>query len=244
MNLIDDQKFIGHRGEADNPSAIILQNNNLHIEILRDPKALSAQQDHAGISEIILESAISTICDNEDSVAAVDSEDKIICYRNWLGLMKGDLKTQFKKGSKLFERKLNPNRSYISRNGNELKLHGRSLLLVRNVGHLMTNSSIILDDGSEVPEGIMDAFMTTAAALHDLKRKGNSRSGSIYIVKPKMHGPDETAFTDLIFSRVEEVLGLEQYTCKIGIMDEERRTSVNLKECIRPLKSRVFFINT
>ena len=244
FSLIDNEKFIGHRGEVDNPSAIILKNNNLHIEILRDPRAFSAQQDHAGISEIILESAISTICDNEDSVAAVDSEDKIVCYRNWLGLMKGDLKTQFEKEGKLFERKLNPNRSYISKEGTGLKLHGRSLLLVRNVGHLMTNPSIILSNGNEIPEGIMDAFITTAAAIHDLKNKNNSRTGSIYIVKPKMHGPDETAFTNLIFSKVEEVLGLEKYTCKIGIMDEERRTSTNLKECIRTLKNRVFFINT
>ena len=244
FNLIDEEKFIGHRGQADNPSAIILKNNNLHIEILRDPKAFSAQQDHAGISEIILESAVSTICDNEDSVAAVDAEDKIICYRNWLGLMKGNLKTQFEKDGKLFERKLNPNRSYISKDGNGLKLHGRSLLLVRNVGHLMTNPSIILSNGDEIPEGIMDAFITSAAALHDLKNKNNSRTGSIYIVKPKMHGPDETAFTDLIFSKVEEVLGIQKYTCKIGIMDEARRTSANLKECIRTLKNRVFFINT
>ena len=244
FNLIDEQKFIGHRGEADNPSAVILKNNNLHIEILRDPRAFSAQQDHAGISEIILESAVSTICDNEDSVAAVDAEDKIICYRNWLGLMKGNLKTQFEKAGKLFERKLNPNRSYISKDGKGLKLHGRSLLLIRNVGHLMTNPSIILSNGDEVPEGIMDAFITSTAALHDIKNKNNSRTGSIYIVKPKMHGPDETAFTNLIFSKVEEVLGLEQYTCKIGIMDEERRTSANLKECIRTLKNRVFFINT
>ncbi len=244
FSLINEQKFIGHRGEADNPSAVILINNNLHIEILRDPRAFSAQQDHAGISEIILESAVSTICDNEDSVAAVDAEDKIICYRNWLGLMKGNLKTKFEKDGKLFERKLNPNRSYVSKDGKGLKLHGRSLLLIRNVGHLMTNPSIILSNGNEIPEGIMDAFITTTAALHDLKNKNNSRTGSIYIVKPKMHGPDETAFTDLLFSKVEEVLGLNQYTCKIGIMDEERRTSANLKECIRSLKNRVFFINT
>ena len=242
--LKDSVKFIGHRGEADNPSAIILKNNNLHIEILKNPRAFSAQQDHAGISDIILESAVSTICDNEDSVAAVDAEDKVLCYRNWLGLMKGDLISQFEKDGKTFERKLNPNRSYISKDGKGLKLHGRSLLLVRNVGHLMTNPSILLNDDSEIPEGLMDAFITTAAALHDFKRKGNSRTGSIYIVKPKMHGPDETAFTDEIFSRVEEVLGLDQYTCKIGIMDEERRTSSNLKECIRTLKNRVFFINT
>ena len=244
FDLAEDQKFIGHRGEADNPSAIILKNNNLHIEILRDPRAFSAQQDHAGISDIILESAVSTICDNEDSVAAVDAKDKVVCYRNWLGLMKGNLKTQFEKDGKLFERKLNPNRSYISKDGKGLKLHGRSLLLIRNVGHLMTNPSIILSNGSEVPEGIMDAFITVAAAIHDLKNKTNSRKGSIYIVKPKMHGPDETEFTDLIFSKVEELFGLKKYTCKIGIMDEERRTSSNLKECIRTLKNRVFFINT
>ena len=244
FDLVDEEKFIGHRGEADNPSAIILKNNNLHIEILRDRRAFSAQQDYAGISDIILESAISTICDNEDSVAAVDAADKVICYRNWLGLMKGTLKTQFEKGGKLLERKLNPNRSYISKDGKGLKLHGRSLLLIRNVGHLMTNPSIILSNGNEVPEGIMDAFITVTAALHDLKNKNNSRTGSIYIVKPKMHGPEETEFTDLIFSKVEEVLGLDKYTCKIGIMDEERRTSSNLKECIRTLKNRVFFINT
>ncbi len=244
FDLEDEDKFIGHRGESDNPSAIILKNNSLHIEILKDSRAFAAQQDHAGISDIIIESAVSTICDNEDSVAAVDSEDKIICYRNWLGLMKGDLKSKFEKEGKLFERKLNPNRSYISKDGKGLKLHGRSLLLVRNVGHLMTNPSILLSDGNEIPEGIMDAFLTTAAALHDIKNKTNSRTGSVYIVKPKMHGPDETAFTDLIFTKVEEVLNLPKYTCKIGIMDEERRTSANLKECIRSLKNRVFFINT
>ncbi len=242
--LKDKNKFVGHRGEADNPSAIILKNNNLHIEILKNPRAFSAQQDHAGISDIILESAVSTICDNEDSVAAVDAEDKVICYRNWLGLMKGDLVTRFEKEGKTLERKLNPNRSYISKEGKGLKLHGRSLLLIRNVGHLMTNPSIILKDGSEIPEGLMDAFITTAAALHDKKKKGNSRAGSIYIVKPKMHGPEETAFTNEIFTKVEEVLKLKKYTCKIGIMDEERRTSSNLKECIRTLKHRVFFINT
>jgi len=242
--LKDKNKFIGHRGEADNPSAIILKNNNLHIEILKNPRAFSAQQDHAGISDIILESAVSTICDNEDSVAAVDAQDKVICYRNWLGLMKGNLVTRFEKEGKTLERKLNPNRSYISKEGKGLKLHGRSLLLIRNVGHLMTNPSIILKDGSEIPEGLMDAFITTAAALHDAKKKGNSRTGSIYIVKPKMHGPDETAFTNEIFTKVEEVLKLKKYTCKIGIMDEERRTSSNLKECIRTLKHRVFFINT
>ena len=242
--LKDESKFVGHRGDSNKPDAIILKNNNLHFEIIINPRAFSAAHDIAGISDVIAESAVSTICDNEDSVAAVDAQDKVICYKNWLGLMKGDLKIQFEKNGKKLERKLNPDRSYISKEGKGLKLHGRSLLLIRNVGHLMTNSSIILKDGSEVPEGIMDAFITTAAALHDLKRKKNSRSGSIYIVKPKMHGPDETAFTDLIFTKVEELLGLEKFTCKIGIMDEERRTSANLKECIRSLKNRVFFINT
>ena len=242
--LKDKNKFIGHRGDSNKPGAIILKNNNLHFEIIINPRAFSAAHDIAGISDVIAESAVSTICDNEDSVAAVDAQDKVVCYRNWLGLMKGNLKIQFEKNGKNLERKLNPDRSYISKEGKGLKLHGRSLLLIRNVGHLMTNSSIILKDGTEVPEGIMDAFITTAAAIHDLKRKKNSRSGSIYIVKPKMHGPEETAFTDLIFTKVEELLELEKYTCKIGIMDEERRTSANLKECIRSLKNRVFFINT
>ena len=242
--LKDENKFVGHRGDVNKPTAIIIKNNNLHFEIIINPKAFSAAHDIAGISDVIAESAVSTICDNEDSVAAVDAEDKVACYRNWLGLMRGDLKVQFEKNGKKLERKLNPDRSFISKEGKGLKLHGRSLLLIRNVGHLMTNSSIILNDGSEVPEGIMDAFITTTAALHDFKKKKNSRTGSIYIVKPKMHGPDETAFTDSIFSKVEELLGLPKYTCKIGIMDEERRTSANLKECIRTLKNRVFFINT
>ena len=242
--LKDEKKFVGHRGDANKPEAIILENNKLHFEIIINPRAFSAAHDIAGISDVIAESAISTICDNEDSVAAVDAEDKVACYKNWLGLMKGNLKVQFEKKGKILERKLNPDRSYISRDGKGLKLHGRSLLLIRNVGHLMTNSSIFLKDGSEIPEGIMDAFITSAAAIHDLRRQKNSRTGSIYIVKPKMHGPEETAFTDLIFSKVEETLELEKYTCKIGIMDEERRTSANLKECIRTLKNRVFFINT
>jgi malate synthase len=242
--LEDKNKFIGHRGDSNKPDAVILKNNNLHFEIIINPKAFSAAHDIAGISDVIAESAVSTICDNEDSVAAVDAKDKVTCYKNWLGLMKGDLKIQFEKNGKNLERKLNPDRSYISKDGKGLKLHGRSLLLIRNVGHLMTNPSILLNDGSEVPEGIMDAFITTTAALHDLKRKRNSRTGSIYIVKPKMHGPDECAFTDLIFTKVEEVLGLKKNVIKTGIMDEERRTSANLKECIRALKSRVFFINT
>ena len=243
-NLKNSEKFIGHRGESNKPSAIILKNNNLHIEIIINPKAFSAAQDAAGISDIIVEAAVSTICDLEDSVAAVDADDKVLCYKNWLGLMKQDLTTIFEKKGKKLERKLNKDRSYIDINGKGLKLHGRSLLLVRNVGHLMTNPSIILNDGSEIPEGIMDAFITTAAFINDLKKRGNSRAGSIYIVKPKMHGPEETSFTNLIFSKVEEVLGLKKFTIKCGIMDEERRTSANLKECIRSLENRVFFINT
>ena len=242
--LKDKNKFIGHRGDANKPEAVILKNNNLHFEIIINPKAFSAAHDIAGISDVIAESAVSTICDNEDSVAAVDAEDKVICYRNWLGLMKGNLKIQFEKNGKNLERKLNPDRSYISKDGKGLKLHGRSLLLIRNVGHLMTNPSILLKDGSEVPEGIMDAFITSAAALHDLKRKKNSRTGSIYIVKPKMHGPDECAFTDLIFTKVEEILELKPNTIKVGLMDEERRTSANLKECIRALSKRIVFQNT
>ena len=242
--LKNNNKFVGFRNNPETPSAIILKNNNLHIEIIINPNAFSAKNDAAGISDIIIESAITTICDNEDSVAAVDAEDKVTCYRNWLELMKGNLVSKFEKKGKKYIRKLNPDRSYYTPDGKKEKLHGRSLLLVRNVGHLMQNPSITLKDGSEIPEGIMDAFITTAAAIHDLKRKKNSRFGSIYIVKPKMHGPDETAFTNLIFSKVEEVLKLKKYTCKIGIMDEERRTSANLKECIRSLSKRVFFINT
>jgi len=250
LKLKNPDQFVGYVKKSNHLSSLLLINNNLHIDIIFDADNSleihnpDGNQDSAAIHDIILESAISTICDNEDSVAAVDAEDKVICYRNWLGLMKGDLKSQFKKKGVTHERKLNGDRSYTSKNGTDLKLHGRSLLLIRNVGHLMTNSAITLKNGSEIPEGIMDAFITTAACLHDLNKKGNSRTGSIYIVKPKMHGPDETSFTDLIFTKVEEVLELEKYTCKIGIMDEERRTSSNLKECIRTLENRVFFINT
>jgi len=250
LKLKNPNQFVGYVKKSNHLSSLLLTNNNLHIDIIFDINDSleihnpEGNQDSAAIHDIILESAVSTICDNEDSVAAVDAEDKVICYRNWLGLMKGNLKAVFKKNDKTIERKLNSDRSYISKDGKELKLHGRSLLLIRNVGHLMTNSAITLKNGSEIPEGIMDAFITSAACLHDLKKKRNSRTGSIYIVKPKMHGPEETAFTDLIFTKVEEVLNLEKYTCKIGIMDEERRTSANLKECIRTLENRVFFINT
>jgi malate synthase len=250
LKLKDPNQFVGYLKKSGHLSSLLLISNNLHIDIIFDKNNSleihnpDGNQDGIAIHDVILESAISTICDNEDSVAAVDAEDKVVCYRNWLGLMKGNLNSTFEKNGKIFERKLNPDRSYISKNGKELKLHGRSLLLVRNVGHLMTNPAITLKDGSEIPEGIMDAFLTSAACIHDLNKKNNSRTGSIYIVKPKMHGPDETAFTDLIFTKVEEVLELEKYTCKIGIMDEERRTSSNLKECIRTLENRVFFINT
>ena len=251
LNLINDStsikdsnKFIGYRGKKDKPTAIILKNNNLYVEIIINPEAFSAKSDPAGISDIILESAVTTICDHEDSVAGVDAHDKVLGYRNWLGLMKGDLKAEFDKNGKKLIRKLNPDRKFILKNGELSYLHGRSLLLNRNVGHLMTNPSILLSDGSEIPEGIMDAFIISVACLHDLKIRKNSRNGSIYIVKPKMHGPKEAKFTDLIFSKVESAIGLKKNTIKCGIMDEERRTSVNLKECIRALKSRVFFINT
>ncbi len=242
--LENNEKYVGYRIENKKVSAVILKNNNLHIEILINPNAFSAKRDPAGISDIIVESAISTICDHEDSVAAVDAEDKIIGYRNWLGLMKKNLTSEFEKNGKKLIRKLNTNRNYITKLGKKENLHGRSLLLNRNVGHLMTNSAVLLQDGSEVPEGILDAFVTSLCSIHDLKNKNNSRTGSIYIVKPKQHGPEETSFTNLLFSKVEEVLGLKKFTIKCGIMDEERRTSVNLKECIRTLENRVFFINT
>ena len=240
----DTDKFVGYRGKTNKPSAIILKNNNLHVEIIINPKAFSAKSDAAGISDIILESAVTTICDHEDSVAGVDASDKVLGYKNWLGLMKGDLKAVFEKNGKKLIRKLNPDRKFIKKNGEVSLLHGRSLLLNRNVGHLMTSPAILLADGSEIPEGIMDAFIISVACLHDIKNRKNSRTGSIYIVKPKMHGPIEAKFTDLIFSKVETVIGLKKNTIKCGIMDEERRTSVNLKECIRALKNRVFFINT
>ena len=242
--LKNKKQFIGFNGEAENLNSILLKNNNLHIDILIDPKSAVGKNDKAGISDIIIESAISTIVDNEDSVAAVDSKDKVKCYRNWLGLMKGDLKAEVQKNNKKFTRKLNPDRVYKSPDGSKITLHGRALLLNRNVGHLMTNPAIILNDGSEIPEGIMDAFFSTLCALHDFKNKKNSRTSSVYIVKPKMHGPEEVNFTNEIFENVEKVLNLKKNTIKVGIMDEERRTTVNLKECIRKVKDRVVFINT
>ena len=242
--LKNKNQFIGFNGEKNKPKSILIKNNNLHIDILIDPDNMIGKSDKASISDIILESAISTIIDNEDSVAAVDGEDKVKCYRNWLGLMKGNLTANMEKNGKKFVRKLNPNRDYISREGSKISLHGRALLLNRNVGHLMTNPAIILKDGSEIPEGIMDAFVSTLCALHDFKNKNNSRSDSVYIVKPKMHGPEEVAFTNTLFGRVEEILGIKKYSIKVGIMDEERRTTVNLKECIRQVKNRIVFINT
>jgi malate synthase len=252
LNLIlkNPKQFVGYNKKSNHISSLLFVNNNLHIDILFDQDGTlevnnpDGNQDKIAIHDIILESAISTICDHEDSVAAVDAEDKVLGYKNWLGLMKGDLKEEFEKKGRKILRKLNPDRNYISPKGKKFKLHGRALLLNRNVGHLMANPAILLKDGSECPEGILDAFITSTACLHDLKKKGNSRSNSIYIVKPKMHGPDECAFTDLIFEKIEKLLDLKKFTIKCGIMDEERRTSVNLKECVRNLKNRVFFINT
>ena len=242
--LKNNDQFIGYNGDKNKPNSILIKNNNLHIDILIDSNHMIGKIDKAHISDVIIESAISTIIDNEDSVAAVDANDKVNCYRNWLGLMKGNLTANFTKNGKKFIRKLNPNRNYISKDGKKINLHGRALLLNRNVGHLMTNPSILLKDGSEIPEGIMDAFISTLCALHDFKNKNNSRTGSVYIVKPKMHGPEEVSFTNKLFEKVEEVLEIEKYTIKVGIMDEERRTTVNLKECIRQVKNRIVFINT
>ena len=250
LKLKNPKQFVGYTKKLNDLSSLLFVNNNLHIDITFDPDGTlevfnpDGNQDKAAIHDVFLESAITTIMDHEDSVAAVDAKDKVHGYKNWLGLMKGDLQYKGEKNGKKLTRKLNPDREYISPDGNKIKLHGRALMLNRNVGHLMTNPSILLSDGSEIPEGIMDAFITTAAAIHDFKSKGNSRTNSVYIVKPKMHGPDEAAFTDLIFEKVENVLELKKYTIKIGIMDEERRTTVNLKECIRAVKNRVVFINT
>jgi malate synthase len=247
VSLKDVSQFVGFNGSEENPSTILCIHNGLHIEIQIDENNLIGQTDAAGVKDLVLESALSTIQDCEDSIAAVDAADKTAVYTNWLGLMKGDLSETISKGGKKFTRTLNPDRAYSNAAGEPLSLPGRSLQFIRNVGHLMTTDAILTTNNEEVPEGIVDALVTSLIAMHDLNGSSNyvnSKQGSIYIVKPKMHGPEEVQFTNDLFSRVEESLGLDENTIKMGIMDEERRTSANLKECIRAASSRVAFINT
>ena len=245
--LRSQKQFVGYLGEADNPTSILFINNGLHFEIQVDYRHNVGSSDKAGVKDIVLEAALTTIMDCEDSVAAVDAEDKALAYSNWLGLIKGDLEETITRGGSSFVRKMNADRQYKASDGSQMSLNGRSLMFIRNVGHLMSNPAILCSDGSEIPEGIMDGVITSLISLHDIKRQSglsNSTAGSIYIVKPKMHGPDEAAFTNDLFDAVEDLLGLDRHTIKVGIMDEERRTSVNLKECIRAAQGRVVFINT